>query len=158
MQPAWLHETTQTKIDSSNPWLHLGLKESILKPLVSSESGFLQPCWLHLGLNEATLKPFETTGFIWAWFHATLLVAFGIERGNFGNCFLALWRYLCYILVPGALHCIYAFLNKTNIPKKHFRDEKVKKKKNKKSYLKKLIGLRRMGTAESGYWVSDITY
>lgn len=31
-------------------------------------------------------------------------------------------------------------------------DEKVKKKKNKKSYLKKLIGLRRMGTAESGYW------
>ena len=32
------------------------------------------------------------------------------------------------------------------------REEKVKKK-NKKSYLKKLIGLRRMGTAESSYWV-----
>merc|ERR1712117_87246 len=32
------------------------------------------------------------------------------------------------------------------------RDEKVNKKKNKKTYLKKLIGLRRMGTAESGYW------
>ena len=65
-------------------WLHLGLKKATLKPLVSSESGFLQPCWLHLGLSEATLKPFETTGFIWAWFHATLLVAFWIERVNFG--------------------------------------------------------------------------
>ena len=84
------------------------------------------PCWLHLGLKEST---FETTGFIWVWFLATLLVAFGIERVNFetiwnhwfhlslvscnlAGCiwdwtsqlwlvFLALLPYLCYILVPG---------------------------------------------------------
>ena len=36
------------------------------------------------------------------WFHATLLVAFRIEGVNFGNSFLARWRYLCYIFVPGS--------------------------------------------------------
>ena len=67
----------------------------------------MQPAWLQLHetsgfkkltrpIPNATSSVAKVSGFM-----PPQLVAFEIEGVNFGYCFLAWWRYLCHILVPG---------------------------------------------------------